>query len=219
MKVNVLSDTKQEFNGEVYYLCGDYFQHKGKRLHREVWKAHYGDIPKGKHVHHKDGNKANNAIENLILLDAAQHVSYHGKLHDRYEYEVKHISEMQDLAKEWHASEEGRKWHSEHAKEAWASKEYVERTCTQCGKVFQSKGNYSSESNTFCSNKCKTAYRFKMGYDNEERICEYCGKVFVKNKYAKAKCCSYECAVKRGGASESRQNRICWQDGRLQHGS
>ena len=32
MRVEVLSDTIQVFNGERFYLCGNYFQHKGKRL-------------------------------------------------------------------------------------------------------------------------------------------------------------------------------------------
>ena len=68
MEVKVISNTVQKFNGESYYLCGQYFQRKGKRLHRTVWEFHNGTIPKGYHVHHKDGNRSNNAIENLTLM-------------------------------------------------------------------------------------------------------------------------------------------------------
>ena len=67
MKVNIISETKQEFNGVVYYKCGEYYQRKGIRLHREVWKYHNGEIPKGYHVHHIDSNKNNNSIDNLEL--------------------------------------------------------------------------------------------------------------------------------------------------------
>ena len=38
MKVEVLSETRQRFMGKTYYLCGKYFQRKGVRLHREVWR-------------------------------------------------------------------------------------------------------------------------------------------------------------------------------------
>lgn len=38
MQVEVLSETRQRFMGKTYYLCGKYFQRKGVRLHREVWR-------------------------------------------------------------------------------------------------------------------------------------------------------------------------------------
>ena len=41
--------------------------------HRTVWKEHYGDIPEGYEVHHKDHNKENNDITNLELLSPTQH--------------------------------------------------------------------------------------------------------------------------------------------------
>lgn len=48
-------------------------------LHREVYEMHYGPIPSGYIVHHKDGNKLNNSIENLELLSRAEHASVHHK--------------------------------------------------------------------------------------------------------------------------------------------
>ena len=45
MEVHVVSATAQRFNGQTYYLCGDYFQRKGRRLHRAVWEYHNGEIP------------------------------------------------------------------------------------------------------------------------------------------------------------------------------
>jgi hypothetical protein len=36
--------------------------------HRYVWTKHNGDIPKGMQIHHINGNKTDNRIENLKLV-------------------------------------------------------------------------------------------------------------------------------------------------------
>jgi len=36
--------------------------------HRVIWKQHYGSIPKGMHIHHINGKKYDNRIENLSLV-------------------------------------------------------------------------------------------------------------------------------------------------------
>ncbi len=41
-------------------------------IHRVVWIIHNGEIPTGMTIDHKDGNRANNAPENLQLLTNAQ---------------------------------------------------------------------------------------------------------------------------------------------------
>lgn len=51
----------------------------GKKLHRLIFEEFYGEIPKGFHVHHKDGNKLNNCILNLQLLRKDDHNSHHKK--------------------------------------------------------------------------------------------------------------------------------------------
>lgn len=45
--------------------------------HRVVWAKHHGPIPPGCHIHHKNGNKLDNRIENLELFTAAQHNHIH----------------------------------------------------------------------------------------------------------------------------------------------
>ena len=45
--------------------------------HRRVWRKHHGPVPVGFFIHHIDGNKQNNAIENLELVDALTHKRLH----------------------------------------------------------------------------------------------------------------------------------------------
>lgn len=57
--------------------------HKGKKigrmLHRYTWEQFHGKIPKGKVVHHKDGCKVNNDINNLELINDRKHRKEHAK--------------------------------------------------------------------------------------------------------------------------------------------
>lgn len=51
-------------------------------LHRYVWLKYYGSIPKGYHIHHIDGDRRNNKIQNLAALDTKTHRRLHcGWLH------------------------------------------------------------------------------------------------------------------------------------------
>jgi HNH endonuclease len=45
--------------------------------HRWVWMLMYGEIPKGMVIHHLDGNRANNEITNLQMLDRSTHTKHH----------------------------------------------------------------------------------------------------------------------------------------------
>lgn len=46
---------------------------KSIRLHRLVAEYFIGEIPEGYQVHHKDGNKQNNSVENLEIVTAWEH--------------------------------------------------------------------------------------------------------------------------------------------------
>ena len=65
-------------NSKGWYLTYRLFK-DGKwetvRIHRCVYEAFIGEIPKGYHVHHIDGNKQNNVISNLQALTVKEHMS------------------------------------------------------------------------------------------------------------------------------------------------
>ena len=175
-----------------YFLSSVAIGNKRKRLHVYVWEYYNGNIPKGYHVHHIDGDKNNNEIENLCILTASQHEKLHmSEKSEEAKQQIKRnlIEKAVPKAVEWHKSAEGREWHKKHGVEVFANLEPVEYVCSYCHKHFKTKNRYGKDQNTFCSNNCKSAYRRMTGVDNIERECECCGKKFITNKYSKAKYC------------------------------
>lgn len=86
-------------------------------LHREIWKAANGPIPRGYHVHHMDENYSNNNLTNLEILRAGRHTKeHHPKGVPASDTQRAHLDEVRHLASEWHRSAEGRAWHREHAR-------------------------------------------------------------------------------------------------------
>jgi hypothetical protein len=57
-------------------LCGDNGNIWSGHLHRVIYTACYGDIPKGFDVNHIDENKSNNSIFNLELLTRKENINY-----------------------------------------------------------------------------------------------------------------------------------------------
>ena len=47
--------------------------------HRRVWEKHNGPIPRHQYIHHIDGDKTNNSILNLMLVDTVTHKRLHGE--------------------------------------------------------------------------------------------------------------------------------------------
>lgn len=53
-------------------------------IHRKIWTSHHGSIPKGRHIHHIDGNKHNNNIDNLICVSPEMHYAIHLEQWEKY---------------------------------------------------------------------------------------------------------------------------------------
>lgn len=69
------------FNGKDFYYNkanGYYSSIDQEKMHHAVWKFfHKSEIPNGFLVHHIDGNKTNNSLENLELMEWGGHTSHH----------------------------------------------------------------------------------------------------------------------------------------------
>lgn len=179
--------TRDEKTG--YYLCStNDSTGSRKRMHVYVWEYYNGLVPDGYHIHHIDGDKSNNTIENLQLLSATEHEKLHGGMWDdeRREWARKNIEKASAKAKKWHGSEAGHEWHKKHYEKMKEKLHQVHQfNCLVCGKEFQS----TQTSAKFCCNNCKSAYRRKIGVDNITKICSLCGGEYSANKYQKTKYC------------------------------
>lgn len=172
-----------------YYLAS---KAPRKRLHVYVWEFYNGAVPDGYHVHHKDGDKGNNEIENLELLSSEAHLRLHGAmLTDERKHEMRRnlAANAQPKAAEWHGSAAGRAWHSKHGAEAFAKRETKNYVCDNCGKGFATKNVYGDHQHRFCGNNCRAAFRRKSGVDDVDKICTICGATFRENKYYKQTKC------------------------------
>ena len=70
-----------------------------KHLHRLIYEEHYGKIPEGHIVHHKNHNKLDNDPNNLELMSRAEHTILHSK-GNKYWLGKKHTEETkQKIAK------------------------------------------------------------------------------------------------------------------------
>ena len=192
------------FNGRKYYLRksqGYYYAPRKHRkgcdlLHRMVYICENGEIPKGYHIHHIDGNKFNNDISNLKCIPEKEHKKIHTENMSE-ELKEKLRKNMEEVVRPkaniWHGTADGRECHKMHY-EMMKDKLYerVTRKCTVCGKEYKTTRKNEAK---YCSLKCAAKARRESGLDDEIRICENCGKEFTINKYRKTKCCSKKCAA------------------------
>lgn len=183
-----------------YYLSSKKIGGRRKRLHVYIWEKEHGKVPKGTAVHHVDEDKRNNELSNLTILPNSDHATLHDYTlsDDDREWRRKNVVQnAMPAAKEWHSSEEGKAWHSQHAKETMRKRKEKRYICSNCGEQFFTKHIYGASQNTFCSNKCKAAFRRKIGADNITKKCERCGNEFTTNKYQKRKYCK-DCLNRMG---------------------
>ena len=69
---------KRKINGKTFFKNKDGYYRNGRTtLHRFKYEKKYGTVLPCFHLHHKDGNKQNNNISNLVMLTPKEHVAIH----------------------------------------------------------------------------------------------------------------------------------------------
>jgi hypothetical protein len=181
----VVSETKQTFNGKSYYRrSARYFRQHANILHRDVWAYHHGPIPAGHHIHHIDGDRANNALSNLALMDPLAHMRHHLNAEDG---SLRALLAAQEV---WRETDEGKARMSEVGKRvAHFMRQPKTFTCAHCETEFQTTTSFAR----FCSNRCKQRWRLKNGPRAVEYTCTVCGKPYIGDRYAPSVSCSRKC--------------------------
>jgi len=179
-------------------------------MHREVWEFYNGKISEKMHIHHIDGNPANNAIENLQMLTHKDHMNKHQWDKDRLEKQKKHLDKIRPAAAAWHSTEEGianntriarefrdspkgQGFHKKIAKLSYINFVPITKNCLFCGKEF--KTTRHDHANLFCSKICVSRNRRSSGVDNVIRVCKFCNKEFEVSKYQARQTCSRQCTT------------------------
>ena len=167
----MVTKKKVIYKGKTYYLqsTGRYYSTRkkvlGERLlHRVIYVEYFGRIPKGKCIHHKNGDWQDNRKKNLALMDKPKHSSKHARESFRkpiYRKRNKEIlAGIRGLTKPWHRSKKGRLEHSKNSKEAWVNKKQYKKVCLICREGYLT---FYPKRSKFCSHNCaeKSLYRKK----------------------------------------------------------
>ena len=207
-EVEVIDENTQIFLGTKYSKKRSGHLFNTFSIHRAVWSYYNGEIPIGYDVHHIDGNKVNNELSNLELLNKSEH----HKKHWASEGKVKLICAQ--CGKEFLAHRRIRKgYHTFCSKECglkWRGKPknrtHETKICKNCGKEYQGRKGVEQQ---FCSRECH--YEFQRKKKVRIKKCEFCGNDFLA-KHKIQKFCSAACQGKAQRVSKIAVCQFCGKE-------
>ena len=191
-KVEVIDENHQKFNGVNFkrQKQGGHYTNTFS-IQRAVWMYHFGEIPTGCEIHHRDFNPNNNDIKNLQLLTKIDHRKLHNKTTLIKSFVCENcgqIFETQNTGQNRFCSQ---KCSADYKKKL--AKENIQTfICKECGIEFKANKLRNPQ---FCSRKCKNRNKSRHR-EYEERTCKFCGAAFTTRKDTKAQHCSISCARK-----------------------
>lgn len=188
----------KRFNPKNLSIHKGYLRTKGNMrgyCHRIIWEQDIGPIPEGYDVHHKDGNKLNNLLENLQCLPKSEHMRIHAEASREKRREC--MTRNSAKVHAWLKTKRGKKFLSEKMKRERDAYSFRKFKCKWCGDEFERK--YNKKIIKYCGDNCVMRARNASGVDNEKRHCVICSNPFIINKYQRTVTCSKPCRAKHIG--------------------
>lgn len=159
-----------------YYQSTTAIDGRRQWLHRYTYEREVGAIPEGCHVHHKNGDRDNNEIENLACLEGAAHRREHlsdATARGRTPESLARLAEMR-----WLAASARRGLYVGPRKQRKGLVRKV--VCNTCRTEFELKKT-DSDRTVYCSEKCSQHTRlvYTDAFYAAERPCLHCGESFA----------------------------------------
>jgi hypothetical protein len=139
-----------------YFYCGSrQSRERGtSTYHRDLWIKNNGPVPRGFHIHHKDGNSMNNDLSNLECIDGKVHNSEHSKKMWAETPEIfgDNLERARAGRFEWLKTDGAKAQFKKHGDMMRGVKIHkpIQVNCIYCGKEFT--GNVLSK---YCSRQCR----------------------------------------------------------------
>lgn len=184
---------------------------RSQLLHRVLWEEAHGGIASGEHIHHLDGNPANNELSNLVSISASEHMRLHQLQRFAESPELKqqttqNMRSNQHKVREWRESEVGkaklREICTNNARNRCNNKPTL---CLACGSTFLA---YSTQAK-YCGDSCRKQAFKKLAASRSARPecriiteqsekkyscqCKRCQQIFPAFS-TRTKLCSKKCA-------------------------
>lgn len=149
-QVEIIDSKHQRFNGVLYTKDRTGHYRSTFHIHREIWNYYYGELPDNCHIHHINGNPANNDIRNLQCLSASEHLKQHKQQGEPAAQRTKNPNIVcAHCGKTFKHSSPNKKYCSEQCK---AEHNLIYKCCPVCGKTFSTEKKHKHQ--VFCSIHC-----------------------------------------------------------------
>lgn len=184
----------------LYYYPSLKNQKKGIGcLHVEIYKTHFGAVPDGFHVHHRDTNPLNNAPDNLLCLSASDHNKAHAEDASRKEFmerASRRFRRLQRQQVEWRTqTPEGKAWLKKNVRKfqraSLKARGRFKIKCEFCGRDKERAGQREGTPAKYCSKRCYyEAWVLRTGKRKPPQpfTCSHCGKQGVTSRTNKRFC-------------------------------